>query len=202
MRAYIECLGCRNEGIMHGRWLSLEQIEEETDLISDSEATPPGNSIYGGIATMEPYPNGGRLAPRCTKCFGDEFEVSDSEGIPAASSISIRDLYENAELLRSLEEDDYLCERISAVCANFHYPLSSLEEAIAYDEEHYRGHHDSVGDFAFSYLEDCTPHHLQEETLLGRPLLDWLDGDEVWRYTLQYEHWYETNGEGVHVWAN
>jgi len=202
MRAYIECLGCRNNGIMHGAWVSLERIEEETDYLSDSETTPPGNSIYGGIALMEPYPNGGRLAPRCTRCFGDEFEVTDSEGIPAASSITIRDLYENAELLRSLEEDDHLCQRITAVCSNFHYPLSWLEDAISYDEEHYRGSYSSVSDFAISYLEETTLRELHEETLLRRPLLNWLDGDEDWRYSLQHDFWYEESDLGVDVWAN
>jgi len=202
MRAYIECLGCRNNGRMHGSWVSLERIEEETDYLSESETTPPGNSIYGGIATMEPYPNGGRLAPHCTRCFGDEFEVSDSEGIPAASSLTIRDLYENAERLRSLEEDEALCERITAVCANFHYPLSSLQEAIEYDDEHYRGWYSSLGDFASSYLEETALPDLREQTLLGRPLLDWLDADEVWRYSLQHDHWYEDCDLGVHVWWN
>jgi hypothetical protein len=202
MRAFIECIGCRNNGMINGKWVSLERIEEETDYISDSETTPPGNSIYGGIATMEPYPNGGRLAPHCTRCFGDEFEVSDSEGIPAASSINIRDLYENAELLRSLEEDDVACERIAAVCSNFHYTVSSLEEAMAYDDDHYRGWYSSLSDFAISFLEETASENLRGETLLGRPLLDWLDGEEVWRYSLQHDHWYADTGLGVHVWAN
>jgi len=61
-RAWVGCLGCYNNGALFGKWI---------EGVNASDLT--GN----GLATLENI--GGYIAPRCVKCFGDEFWVFDHE---------------------------------------------------------------------------------------------------------------------------
>ena len=61
-RAWVGCLSCYNSGRLLGKWIDGTECE---DLES------------AGIATLETV--GDYTAPRCVKCFGDEFSVMDHE---------------------------------------------------------------------------------------------------------------------------
>lgn len=63
-RAWVGCLGCYNSGALVGKWLEGELI---------------GDPVAAGLASLETV--GDYTAPRCFRCFSDEFWVFDTEGM-------------------------------------------------------------------------------------------------------------------------
>jgi antirestriction protein len=62
-RAWVGCLGCYNSGRLVGKWIDGREA---------------GDLVAAGLATVETV--GDYTAPRCVRCFGDEFWTMDLEG--------------------------------------------------------------------------------------------------------------------------
>jgi len=129
-RAWVGCLSCYNSGRLFGKWIDGTECE---DLES------------AGIATLETV--GDYTAPRCVKCFGDEFSVMDHENylglISGECGIS-----EAAEAARQLAEinDDNEREIVIAWLGNgMQFDLDTMRDC-------YLGEYSSDQDMAEEYI--------------------------------------------------
>lgn len=97
--AWVGCLGCYNSGALVGKWL-------EGGLI--------GDPVAAGLASLESV--GDYTAPRCVRCFSDEFMVFDHEGFYGLirGECSLREASEAAETLEELESQGYDLEAVAA----------------------------------------------------------------------------------------
>jgi len=191
-RAWIGCLGCYNDGRLNGEWISLTEAAAEMEAMPEDRA----RRYLKGTAM---FSDGGVL--RCVTCEGDEFDCMDTENWPFATPSGWAEFYHHAaHLLEIVEGDSW--ERIEAVIRNFHYRVDQIDEAVTYDEDHYCGWYESVAEFADEQVANMMPPEMADMTLFCRPLADWIDADEVWRYSLQHDYWTEDNDGGVFVWTN
>jgi hypothetical protein len=197
MAAWIGCLGCHNEGVLNGQWISVEEASEENARI-ENEEIPLGADVLKGIATMEPLgEHSGR--PVCKRCASDEFQVFDTEHLAGGRSQSWGEFYYLSSILS--ERDEYDQGQLLFVISNFHYgwDAKQIEEADAWNETFYVGFYSELSDLAYELVEGCIS---PDAELLGRPLIDWIDMDEVWRYTLQHDYITNATEGGHHVWLN
>lgn len=126
-RAWVGCLGCYNSGALVGKWLEGELI---------------GDPVAAGLATLESV--GDYTAPRCVRCFSDEFQVFDHEGFLGIlrGECSLREAAEAVETLEELERQRYDLGAVSAFIGWANY--WSLEEF----EESYQGKYSTMEEFA------------------------------------------------------
>lgn len=201
VRAWVGCIGCHNRGYLNGDWITSEEAQEEQDKLLTEELTV-GDKYLGGIATLQKYTEADALPhPTCNRCGSDEFDIFDSEGLGRLRG-GYGEFYGAAEQINDLLDQDEW-ELILEVIGNFHYSLSDLDEARQYHHDHFVGTYASEAEFTSQYMDDSVPAELRNIQVLGRPILDWIDPEEGWRYTLQYEYWTAKSGTGdIHLWAN
>ncbi len=126
-RAWVGCLGCYNNGALIGQWLEGELI---------------GDPVAAGLASLETV--GDYTAPRCVRCFSDEFLIFDHEGFHGLirGECSLR---EASEALESLEEIEDLGLDLGAVEAylawRFHWNECDFEDT-------YVGEYSTMEEFA------------------------------------------------------
>lgn len=148
--AWIGCLSCYNNGLLRGKWITAR---EAADDLNGDEIT------YKGQA--ETITTGNYTAQRCRKCGGDEFDVFDTEHLPAR--MNLLEFYKNAEQLAELDSAGTL-EQITVLAAWL--GTTDLADLIEYDENNYCGQWEKFQDYAEQYADEtgdlaAIPEYLQ-----------------------------------------
>jgi antirestriction protein len=131
--AWVGCLGCYNNGRLVGKWLEGEAI---------------GDTVAAGLATLETV--GDYTAPRCRRCFADEFWVFDHEGMLGLiqGECSPSEAAEAAATVEEIEREGIDLEAAAAF----------IEDRGAWDsdefQDSYAGEWDSLEEFAQHLAED------------------------------------------------
>jgi antirestriction protein len=141
--ACIVCLNCLNNGRALGKWATIEQIAEETTAEQIS---------YIGQGETATYPSGANYIG-CKTCGGDEWELIDYEYLPH-SSRNLKALYENAEQISELHNNNELAPIILLASWLDVGGYMSINELVAYNEANYIGEYNTPKDFA-EYMADA-----------------------------------------------
>ena len=131
--AWVGCLGCYNSGRLIGKWLEGEAI---------------GDTVAAGLATLETV--GDYTAPRCVRCFADEFMVFDHEGMLGLieGECSPSEAAEAAATIEEMEREGIDLEAAAAFIADRH-GVWSIEDF----QDSYAGEFDTMEEFAQDYAE-------------------------------------------------
>jgi len=156
--AWIGCLSCHNSGRLVGRWITAR---EAADDIAEAERTD-GALTYGHQAEPATYPSGTTYA-RCVACGGDEFDVFDTEHVPADCR-TLAEFYNNSDVLAELDDSGDL-ERINVLAGWL--GTDKLASLIEYDADNYCGQWNTFLECANEYivnagLLDELPDHLAQ----------------------------------------
>ena len=132
--AWIGCLRCYNNGSLFGKW--VPGIEA-----ADLEAA--------GLAKVETV--GDYTAPRCVRCFGDEFAVLDLDNFHGfiEGECSVTEEHEAAVLIASIEAQGI---DIAAAAAWISYTGQAWDRSSF--EDSFQGEHDSFQEFAEELARD------------------------------------------------
>lgn len=200
VRAWVGCLSCYNNGHLNGAWVTSQEAQTEQENLLGGELTV-GSPYLGGLATLQNYTESDALPhPTCNRCGADEFDIFDTEGIGKVSGYG--EFWSAAEEINELLDQEEWGQ-ITEVMVNFGYTLSDLAEARQYHADYFSGSYPSEAEFANQFIDDSVPMELREIEVLGRPILDWIDGQDLWDYTLKYSYWTAPTGAGdIYVWAN
>lgn len=131
-RAWVGCWGCYNSGALIGKWLEGELI---------------GDPIAAGLATLETV--GDYTAPRCVRCFGDEFGVFDHQNMLGLvrGECSPSEAADAAETVADIEAAGHNLEAAAAYIEDRgEWDASDFEDA-------YVGEFDTMEEFAQDYAD-------------------------------------------------
>jgi antirestriction protein len=132
--AWVGCWGCYNGGSLIGKWLEGELI---------------GDPVAAGLATLETV--GDYTAPRCVRCFGDEFGVFDHQNMLGLlkGECSLSEAAAAAETVESIEAAGIDLEAAAAYIADRgEWDASDFEDS-------YQGEFDTLEDFAQDLAYGC-----------------------------------------------
>lgn len=148
--AWVGCLGCYNNGALIGQWLEGELI---------------GDPVAAGLASLETV--GDYTAPRCVRCFSDEFMVFDHEDFHGLirGECSLREAAEAVETLEELDRQGYDLEAVAAFIGWANY--WSLEEF----QDSYAGEYDTLEEFAEQFALDTGA--LDDSAAWPHNCIDW-----------------------------
>lgn len=175
-RVFVGCEGCYNNGHLHGRWLTLEQICEEMVAWDQRDTDDEPILRYGGIARWQAGAYGTSGAFICERCGADEFAITDCEILSA--KFNLREVYEQADTLLDTwyhDEEGFWGLMLLAEYGIAH----SLDDLISWDEENR---------LMTAHDEDEIWEHLRDEVILsehsdveilGRSLSEWIPSDAV-----------------------
>jgi hypothetical protein len=133
-RAWVGCWGCYNNGRLIGKWLEGELI---------------GDPVAAGLATLETV--GDYTAPRCVRCFADEFGVFDHEGMLGLvrGECSLAEAAAAAETVEAIEAAGHDLEAAAAY----------IEDRGEWDESNfedsYQGEFNTMEDYAQDLAYSC-----------------------------------------------
>ena len=133
-RAWVGCLGCYNGGALVGKWLEGEDI---------------GDTVAAGLATLETV--GDYTAPRCVRCFSDEFMAFDFEGMLGLVSgeCSPSEAAEAAATVEEMQRAGIDLEAAAAFIADRgEWDASGFEDS-------YQGEFDTLEDYAQDLAYSC-----------------------------------------------
>lgn len=172
-RVYVACLGCYNEGVLHGAWMDTDELESEWN--------------FGDLREDGSYP-----MTRCKKLHHEEWAIHDKEYIPCGEHPDIDDLL---VVMRAIEEHG------DAFREWYEYNAGHYDDPVEMWEEQYQGEYDSEKDFAEEWASNCG--YLDPITdgwgrTTSNPLLNYIDWDWYWRAELRHSFTY-SNG---HVWSD
>lgn len=144
-RAWVGCLGCYNGGTLNGLWV---------------DGSTAADIVATNLATVESV--GDYTAPRCRRCFSDEFWVFEHEnyGGLIAGECSPNEAQAAAELLESIPESEREAFREYAAFIGKDY--ANYDDFI----DAYSGQYDTAEDFARELLEGTG--ELNGDSLLSR----------------------------------
>jgi antirestriction protein len=132
--AWVGCWGCYNGGSLIGKWLEGELI---------------GDPVAAGLATLETV--GDYTAPRCVRCFGDEFGVFDHQNMLnlVSDECSLAEAAAAAETVEAIEAAGIDLEAAAAY-------IEDRGEWDASDfEDSYQGEFNTLEDFAQDLAYGC-----------------------------------------------
>ena len=171
-RVYVACLGCYNEGVLHGKWMDADELESEW--------------LLGDLREDGSYP-----MTRCKKLHHEEWAIHDSEYIDCSEHPDIPKLI---TAMRLIEEHGGGFREWYKYCGDYY---DDPEEAW---QDRYQGEYDSEKAFAEEWAELCgylTDSHGDRRTG-PNPLLRYIDWDWYWHADLRH-HFTFSNG---HVWSD
>ena len=149
-RAWVGCLGCYNSGALVGQWLEGELI---------------GDPVAAGLATLETV--GDYTAPRCVRCFSDEFLVFDTHNFSGLinGECSLREAAEAVETLEELERQGYDLGAVAAFIgwANY-WSVENFQDC-------YVGEYDTMEEFAEQFALDTGA--LDDSAAWPHNCIDW-----------------------------
>jgi hypothetical protein len=162
--AFVGCLGCYNEGRISGKWLTIEQIAEES-----AEDTP--QRLYGGLAVRQ-----ANARYCCERCGSDEFEIQDSQWI--SERLTVSDLYKDAEMLNEVWEQDE--EKFHGLMGLLSDGICyTLVDAVFYNDDHFLAASGDEHDLWDGIIDEMLDNLLPQMEFLGQPIADWIDRDRI-----------------------
>lgn len=172
-RVYVACLGCYNEGVLHGKWMDADELESEW--------------LLGDLREDGSYP-----MTRCKKLHHEEWAIHDYDGVECSEHPDIPKLI---TAMRLVEEHG---EGFREWYNHYGDCYDDPEEVW---QDRYQGEYDSEGAFAkehaemCGYLDDITNAWGQK---VHNPLLRYIDFEWYWYADLRH---YFTFSNG-HVWSD
>ena len=177
--AWIGCLSCYNSGTIFGKWIEGTQA-------ADLEAA--------GLAKVQTV--GDYTAPRCVRCFGDEFAVLDHENYHGfiKGECSTVEAQEAAELIESIQ-----AEGIDIAAAGAWISFTGQAWDLDSFQDSYQGEHDSFREYAEELAREL--HGEQLDRGLGWPFncINWEHAARELSYDYHTE---EAPGGGVFIFRN
>lgn len=172
-RVYVACLGCYNEGVLHGKWMNADELESEW--------------LHGDLREDGSYP-----MTRCKKLHHEEWAIHDYDGVECSEHPDIPKLI---TVMRLVEEHGDGFREWYNHCGDYY---DDPEEAW---QDRYQGEYDSEKAFAEEWAELCG--YLDDITdgwghKICNPLFRYIDFDWYWRADLRH-HFTFSNG---HVWSD
>ncbi len=168
-QVYVACLGCYNEGRMHGSWVDADELSDRWDDMQ----------IHGNPAPR--YPEQSYPMTKCKRLHHEEWAIHDYDGVP--------NLGENPDtpylikVMRAIEEHgDPFREWFNLDPHNKSHH-DDLSEAF---QEAYCGEYESEEDFAAQHAESMgyiTPEN-------QNPLLMYVDYEWFWKSSLRHSYDY------------
>ena len=168
-QVYVACLGCYNEGKMHGSWVDADELEERWDDMQ----------IHGNPAPR--YPEQSYPMTKCKRLHHEEWAIHDYDGVPNLGEHP--DIPYLIKVMRAVEEHgDPFLEWFNLDPHNMGHH-DDLSEAFA---EAYCGEYESEEDFAAQHAESMgyiTPEN-------QNPLLMYVDYEWFWKSSLRHHYHY------------
>jgi len=143
-RVYVACLGCYNEGVLHGKWMDADELESEwlhCDLHEDGS-----------------YP-----MTRCKKLHHEEWAIHDSEYIRCSEHTDINGLIDT---MRAFEEHGDGFREWYNHCPSH----ADWDDPVEAWQDRYQGEYDSKKAFAEEWAELC--EYINDDNPLLR-YVDW-----------------------------
>jgi len=172
-RVYVACLGCYNEGRLHGKWMDADELDSEW--------------LHGDL-----HEDGSHPMTRCKKLYHDEWAIHDSEYIDCSEHPDIPKLI---TVMQLFEEHGEGFREWYNYCGD---QYDDPEEAW---QDRYQGEYDSEKAFAEEWAEMCG--YLDDITdgrgrKIHNPLIRYIDFEWYWNADLRH-HFTFSNG---HVWSD
>ena len=174
-KVYMSCLGCYNEGRVHGMWIDTDELERRYEKTNTPTETPTDRNTDHMVA--------------CSRPFHDEWAIHDYDGVP--------NIGENPDI-------EFLIEVMHAMRvgadAFFHWfnhdswNMSHLKGELEWAfNEQYMGKYDSPKAFAEEYATEVGWIDMNN----NNPLFRYVDFEWYWKSELRHAFTY-SNG---HVWC-
>lgn len=155
-RVYVACLGCYNEGVLHGKWMDADELESEW--------------LHGDLREDGSYP-----MTQCKKLHHEEWAIHDSEYIQCGEHPDIDAL---VPIMRAFEEHGDGFREWYNHCGNqYDYPVEAWQDR-------YQGEYDSEKAFAEEWAEMCG--YIRYDRDDANPLLRYVDWEWYWHADLRH----------------
>ena len=159
-KVYVACLGCYNEGRLHGKWMDADELEDEWSNRK--------GRVY--------YP-----MTRCKKPHHEEWAIHDYDGVPNKGEHP--DIPYLITIMRCIEEHGEAFFEWFNLDPHNKSHHDDLSEAF---EEAYAGHWDSKEQFAEEFAESMG--YIDPDST--NPLWRYIDFEWFWNADLRYSHHY------------
>lgn len=166
-KVYVACLGCYNEGRLHGKWMDADELEGEADYCS-----------------LHTRSDGTYPMTNCKRRHHDEWAIHDYDG-PAAIG-EHPDIPYLITIMRCIEEHGEAFRVWFNLDPHNKSHHDDLSEAF---EEAYAGHWDSKEKFAEEFAESMG--YIDPNS--KNPLWRYIDFEWFWDADLRHSHDY-SNG--------
>ncbi len=176
--AWIGCLGCYNSGTLFGKWVpGIEAVDLEA----------------AGLAKVQTV--GDYTAPRCVRCFGDEFWVMDHDNYYGfiKGECSPQEAQEAAELMESIQG-----EGIEIAAASAWISFTGQAWDLDSFQDSYQGERDSFQEYA----EELARELYGEQLDAARWPFSCIDWEHAARELSYDYHTEEAPGGGVFIFRN
>jgi len=172
-KVYMACLGCYNEGRLHGSWMDADQLEERWDYAEEHDRQDRAGHFN-----------------KCSRPFHDEWAIHDYDGVPNMGEHP--DIEFLIEVMRCIEgyEDGSFYHWFKHDSWNMSHLKGELEDHF---REQYYGKYDSPKAFAEEYAIEAG--WLSNNN--NNPLFRYVDFEWYWNADLRHSFTY-SNG---HVWC-
>jgi len=168
-KVYVACLGCYNEGRLHGKWMDTDELEEEWAILGDIK-----RCFTSGF-----YP-----LTSCKKPHHDEWAIHDFDGVPNLGEHP--DIPYLIKVMQAVEEHgEPFLEWFNLDPHNKSHH-DDLGEAF---QDAYAGEWDSKEEFAEEFAESCG----YIDSASTNPLWRYIDFEWFWNAELRHTHHY-SNG--------
>jgi len=167
-QVYVACLGCYNEGRLHGSWVDADELESEWER--------KGQCFTSGFYPMT----------QCKKPHHDEWAIHDYDGVPNLGEHP--DIPYLIKVMRAIEwqhqqgDGEAFFEWFNLDPYNKSHH-DDLNEAF---QEAYCGEYESEEKFAAQHAEDCG--YISPEN--QNPLLMYVDYEWFWKGGLRFDYDY------------
>ena len=170
-KVYVACLGCYNEGRLHGKWMDADELEEEWER----ELT---------IAEGRCFTSGFYPMTACKKPHHDEWAIHDYDGVPNLGEHP--DIPNLIVVMQAVEEHGKPFLEWFNLDPHNKSHHDDLGEAF---QEAYCGHYESKEDFAEDFAESMG--YIDSDS--SNPLWRYIDFDWYWKAELRHTYHY-SNG--------
>lgn len=175
-QVYVACLGCYNEGRLHGSWVDADDLQERWDYAEEHDRQDRVGHFN-----------------KCSRPFHDEWAIHDYDGVSNLGEHP--DIPKLITVMRLFEEHGEGFREWYNYCPS-HANWDNPEEVW---QDRYQGEYDSEKAFAEEWADTCGYLSLLEGKVGEyNPLLHYIDWDWYWNADLRYGFTF-SNG---HVWSD
>jgi len=169
-QVYVACLGCYNEGRLHGQWVDADTLQERWDYAEEHDRQDRVGHFN-----------------KCSRPFHDEWAIHDYDGVPNLGEHP--DIPYLIKVMQAIEEHgEPFLEWFNLDPYNKSHH-DDLSEAF---QEAYYGEWDSPKAFAEDHAEDMG-YLPSDDAKNPNPLFRFVDFDWWWKSDLRH-HYHFSNG--------